>query len=106
MHSVAPLTDDKRFEREGVPGLLSPESFDIAYTTYQAWVLNKLNQQIAGTCQPGLPPPNAAHPIVPLFMGCVGSHRGAVPASVDGIADHSLHQQADQAPAISSRHPV
>lgn len=43
------MTDDARFEREGVPGLLSPESFDIAYNTYQAHVLNKLNEYTAGT---------------------------------------------------------
>lgn len=46
---VAPLTDDARFERDGVPGLLSPESFDFAYTNYQGWVLDKLNQMTAGT---------------------------------------------------------
>lgn len=52
LHAVAPLTDDARFEREGVPGLFSPESFDVAYTTYQAWLLEKLNQMTAGTCHP------------------------------------------------------
>lgn len=49
LHSVAPLTEDGRFDRDGVPGLLSPEGFDIAYNTYQAHVLNKLNQWTAGT---------------------------------------------------------
>lgn len=49
MHSVAPLTEDARFERDGVPGLFTPESFDLAYTTYQAWVLSKLNEMTAGT---------------------------------------------------------
>lgn len=48
-HSVALLTDDSRFEREGVPGLFSAESFDIAYTSYQGWVLDKLNHATAGT---------------------------------------------------------
>lgn len=49
MHSVAPLTEDARFERDGVPGLFSPEAFDMAYTTYQSWVLSKLNEMTAGT---------------------------------------------------------
>lgn len=48
LHSVAPLTDDRRFETNGVAGLMTPESFDIAYTTYQAWVLNKLNEMVTG----------------------------------------------------------
>lgn len=43
------MTDDARFERDGVPGLFSPESFDIAYNNYQAHVLNRLNEYIAGT---------------------------------------------------------
>lgn len=49
LHSVALLTPDAKFEREGVRGLLSPESFDIAYNNYQAHVLQKLNEYIAGT---------------------------------------------------------
>lgn len=48
LHSVATLTDDKRFETNGVPGLISPEGFDFAYTTYQAWVLSKLNEMVTG----------------------------------------------------------
>jgi superoxide dismutase len=50
------LTDDAKFERDGVPGLLSPEGFDIAYNNYQAHVLDKLNQVTAGTN--AAPPPN------------------------------------------------
>lgn len=53
LHRVAPLTEDGRFERDGVPGLFSPESFDIAYTSYQGWVLEKLNQMTAGTVPHG-----------------------------------------------------
>ncbi|KAG8165256.1 hypothetical protein KVR01_005531 [Diaporthe batatas] len=49
LHSVAPLTDDDRFEREGVRGLMTAEAFEIAYNTYQAHVLNKLNEYTAGT---------------------------------------------------------
>ncbi|KAI3392823.1 hypothetical protein diail_5172 [Diaporthe ilicicola] len=49
IHSVAPLTDDARFEREGVPGLLTPDAYNIAYTSYQGLLLDKLNQMTAGT---------------------------------------------------------
>lgn len=48
-HSVAPLTEDGRFEKHGVPGLLSPEAFDASYTNYQGWVLDKLNSLTEGT---------------------------------------------------------
>lgn len=48
-HNVAPLTEDGRFEKHGVPGLLSPEGFDAAYTNYQGWVLDKLNSLTEGT---------------------------------------------------------
>ncbi|KAL1852040.1 hypothetical protein Daus18300_012322 [Diaporthe australafricana] len=49
LHEVAPLTDDGRFERNGVAGLFSPESYNIAYNSYQTWALDKLNQMTAGT---------------------------------------------------------
>lgn len=56
-HNVAPLTEDGSFEKNGVPGLLSPEAFDAAYTNYQGWVLDKLNSLTEGTCGPGSSPP-------------------------------------------------
>jgi hypothetical protein len=52
LHSVPPLGDDQKFETGGVPGLLSPEAFNIAYNDYQAHVVNKLNQYTAGTNDP------------------------------------------------------
>lgn len=55
-HNVAPLTEDGSFEKNGVPGLLSPEAFDAAYTNYQGWVLDKLNSLTEGTCGPGSSP--------------------------------------------------
>ncbi|ROW17996.1 hypothetical protein VPNG_00232 [Cytospora leucostoma] len=52
-HNVAPLTEDGSFEKTGVPGLLSPEAFDAAYTNYQGWVLDKLNSLTEGTIYEG-----------------------------------------------------
>ncbi|KAJ0121161.1 superoxide dismutase [Diaporthe amygdali] len=49
LHKVAPLTDDAKFEQYGVPGLLTTEGFEFAYTNYQSWLLEKLNQMTAGT---------------------------------------------------------
>lgn len=48
LHKVAPLTDDAKFEQYGVPGLLTTEGFEFAYTNYQSWLLEKLNQMTAG----------------------------------------------------------
>ncbi len=47
MHYVPPLPHDFR---GGVPGLLSAEGFDIAWTQYMTVTLEKLNAHIAGTC--------------------------------------------------------
>ncbi|KUI62866.1 37S ribosomal protein S26, mitochondrial [Cytospora mali] len=52
-HHVAPLTEDGRFEKSGVPGLLSPEAFEAAYTNYQGWALDKLNSLTEGTVYEG-----------------------------------------------------
>ena len=37
--------------KNGVPGLLSPTGFDLAYTQYQSLMLEKLDYFVAGTCQ-------------------------------------------------------
>jgi hypothetical protein len=47
MHHVPPLAHDFR---EGVPGLLSAEGFDIAWTQYMTLMMEKLNALTAGTC--------------------------------------------------------
>ncbi|ROW11585.1 hypothetical protein VMCG_01319 [Cytospora schulzeri] len=52
-HHVAPLTEDGSFEKNGVPGLLSPEAFEAAYTNYQGWALDKLNSLTEGTVYEG-----------------------------------------------------
>lgn len=41
--------------RQGVPGLLSPEGFDMAWNEYMTMLLGKLNSLVAGA-RP-LPPP-------------------------------------------------
>lgn len=35
-------------ERVGVPNLLSPEGYDLAWTQHMALMLNRLNQLVAG----------------------------------------------------------
>lgn len=46
LHSVPPLP----FEfKDGVPGLLSPAGFDMAWTQYQTLMVEKLNTLTAGT---------------------------------------------------------
>lgn len=45
MHHVPPLAHDFR---NGVPGLLSPEGFDIAWTQYMTLMMEKLNALTAG----------------------------------------------------------
>jgi len=46
VHHLAPLAHDFR---QGVPGLLSPDGFDMAWTQYQSHVLEKLNVLVAGS---------------------------------------------------------
>jgi Fe-Mn family superoxide dismutase len=45
MHHIPPLPHDFR---DGVPGLLSPEGFDMAWTQYMTLMLEKLNSLTAG----------------------------------------------------------
>jgi hypothetical protein len=45
LHSVPPLTHNFQ---EGVPGLLSPNGFDMAWTQYQNLMVEKLNVLTAG----------------------------------------------------------
>lgn len=49
LHSVPPLNDDGKLAKEGVPGVYTSEGFDVAYTKYQTWCLQRLNTLIAGT---------------------------------------------------------
>lgn len=46
MHHVPSLSHDFR---DGVPGLLSAQGFDIAWTQYMTLMLDKLNALVAGT---------------------------------------------------------
>ncbi len=49
VHSAPSLTHDFR---EGVPGLLSPQGFDMAWTQYQSLMLEKLSNLTAGMQPP------------------------------------------------------
>ncbi|KAK3715735.1 hypothetical protein LTR37_006960 [Vermiconidia calcicola] len=48
LHHVPPLTYDETFKRDGVPGLFSPTGYQIAWTTYQNLMVQKLNELTAG----------------------------------------------------------
>ncbi|EMC91439.1 hypothetical protein BAUCODRAFT_127339 [Baudoinia panamericana UAMH 10762] len=47
-HSVPALPYDDTFKLHGIPGLLSPQAFQIAWTNYQALLVSKLNELTAG----------------------------------------------------------
>ncbi|KAK4553007.1 hypothetical protein LTR86_009931 [Recurvomyces mirabilis] len=47
-HHVPPLTFDETFRQDGIPGLLSDQGFRIAWTDYQALLVQKLNELTAG----------------------------------------------------------
>lgn len=53
MHHIPPLPHDFR---EGVPGLLSPDGFDMAWTQYMTVMLEKLNALTAGMPKRSHPP--------------------------------------------------
>lgn len=45
MHALPPLAHDFN---DGIPGLLSADGFDMAWTQYQGLMLEKLNAMVAG----------------------------------------------------------
>src|SRR2546423_12532658 len=47
-HHVPQLTHHATFTRNGIPDVLSPEGFDLAWTQYQATLVGKLNLLTAG----------------------------------------------------------
>jgi hypothetical protein len=47
LHQVPPLAHD--FSNEGIPGLLGPAGFDMAWTQYQSLMVEKLNSLTVGT---------------------------------------------------------
>ncbi|KAG9196706.1 superoxide dismutase, Fe-Mn family [Alternaria panax] len=49
LYTVPPLDDHARLQQRGVPGLLSPEGFNTAYTEYQRHIVDELNASTAGT---------------------------------------------------------
>lgn len=53
------LTHDQTFRKNGIPELMSPEGFDLAWSQYQAMMVDKLNLLTGGMCTIGvllLPP--------------------------------------------------
>ncbi|KAK2810710.1 hypothetical protein FQN50_002753 [Emmonsiellopsis sp. PD_5] len=49
VHNVPQLGHGQSFQEKGVPDLLSPQGFDIAWTQYQSFLVQKLNLLTAGT---------------------------------------------------------
>lgn len=47
--SIPALNDDGKFSKEGVPGLYTPQGFNAAYSMYQTWCLDRLNELTGGT---------------------------------------------------------
>jgi Fe-Mn family superoxide dismutase len=48
-HTVANLLDHDVLEKRGVPGLLTPRGFEVAYSEYQQHLVDELNASTAGT---------------------------------------------------------
>ncbi|EEH45113.2 hypothetical protein PABG_11604 [Paracoccidioides brasiliensis Pb03] len=48
-HYVPQLGHDSAFKKHGIPDLLSPQGFDLSWTQYQGFLINKLNLLTAGT---------------------------------------------------------
>lgn len=48
-HYLPRLAHDNVFKTQGIPGLLTPESFDMAWTQYQSMMIDKLNSLTQGT---------------------------------------------------------
>ncbi|KAH0551685.1 hypothetical protein GP486_007097 [Trichoglossum hirsutum] len=49
LHHVPPLTHGESFKRDGIPGVLSAEGYEIAWLQYQRLMVDKLNLLTAGT---------------------------------------------------------
>ena len=47
-HYVPQLGHDSAFKKHGIPDLLSPQGFDLSWTQYQGFLINKLNLLTAG----------------------------------------------------------
>jgi len=57
------LKDNDALKQEGVPGFLSADSFKTAWTDYQGWVVERLNDKTAGNtplCNTALRSPSPA----------------------------------------------
>ncbi|KAL8908766.1 MAG: hypothetical protein Q9207_000623 [Kuettlingeria erythrocarpa] len=54
-HEVPLLTHGRLFEEQGIPGVLSPEAYDIAWTDYQQFLVTKLNNLTANSREENTP---------------------------------------------------
>ncbi|KAF2280867.1 Fe superoxide dismutase-like protein [Westerdykella ornata] len=56
LHVVPSLVNHQELEKNGIPGLLSPKGFKIAYTDYQQLMVDELNAATSGTTLEGQTP--------------------------------------------------
>lgn len=43
------LAHGEAFSKDGIPGMLSPDAFDLAWHQYQGYLVDRLNKLTAGT---------------------------------------------------------
>lgn len=48
LYAVPTLANHVELQQKGVPGLLTPKGFQIAYTDYQQHMIDELNESTAG----------------------------------------------------------
>jgi len=53
-HNVPALTHGQKFVNDGVGGMMSPDGYDIAWTQYQGYTVQRLNELTVGTVAPSL----------------------------------------------------
>lgn len=64
IHAVPKVNaHDESFKQDGIPGLLTPEAYNIAWTEYEGHMVDRLNTMLAGTISPSsLPRPYTPSP--------------------------------------------
>ncbi|KAF3482915.1 Fe superoxide dismutase [Arthroderma uncinatum] len=55
-HRVPQLTHGSQFKENGVPGVLSPEGYELAWVQYQSYLVQKLNMLTGGTADENIGP--------------------------------------------------
>jgi hypothetical protein len=54
LHNVPPLPHGEAMNEAGIPGLLSPQAYDLAWTKYQQHLVNRVNELTAGKSEGGM----------------------------------------------------